>query len=136
MLKDKIRERVFDSAPRPTKPVEAFGATIHLHRLSWQEMEDSRRGSIIDGAFDERAWRAAMLVLAARDDAGELIFGRADLPGILDSDGWEMRKLVDANMEHQGLLELQQGKADSEGMDGGEPSSASAAAPSGGSQAS
>lgn len=130
MRREQIRERVFAPVPeeKKRKTVEAFGCTIVLHRLNWQQMEEARKGCLVDGVFDDVSWGAALLVLAAHDEEGDLIFTRADYPSLLEAeDGSEMSSLVSANLGFQiGSQLVQKGKAGSETTPGGGPTSAPA----------
>lgn len=108
MRKEAIREQVFTQAAPKTKEVEAFGAKFVLHQLSWAETDDARAAAVVDGgSFNAKLYNVALLILAARDEAGERVFEPTDRDELLAAPAAELDRLVLANLELQGLTRAQ-----------------------------
>ncbi|MFB3910423.1 MAG: hypothetical protein ACE15D_18695 [Candidatus Eisenbacteria bacterium] len=128
MKRDEIRQKIFARKATETQTVEAFDTSIVLHKSSFADIENARKGSIDEGTFRADWYNLALLVQSARDEDGELIFERLDRDELLALDGVELDRLVTSLLRLNGMMagDREARKNDSGRTDSDEPSSASA----------
>jgi hypothetical protein len=114
MKRDQIRGAVtsYGSGKPKTVSASAFGADFVLHKLSYAELQEARAGGMKGEVFDATQHLLAMIVMSAQDEDGQPVFERTDLEMLLQSDGAEMDKLVQAvlALNDLGVKAHQEGK--------------------------
>lgn len=120
----------------PPKPVEAFGTTLFLHKLTLKELDEANNAGLEaeSGKMDFLKWQIALFMLAARDAQGELVFERT-IENLLmfEESVSEVGELLQENFHFQGIggSSVHAGKVDSEPTHGDEGSSGSPASSAG-----
>ncbi len=108
MKREEIREQIFAARPRPTATIDLYGVPIVLHKATWHEMQEARRAAVgDDGIFNVDLHHLALLILCAKDEAGNPVFERTDREDLLSMDAEELDRLVQANMALHGLTAKQ-----------------------------
>jgi len=105
MKRDQIRAKWSDNVAeeRKTVDVSAFGADFTLYKLGYRDLQEARAGGMKGESFDATQHLLALIVMSAKDEDGLQVFEKADLGRLLESDGAEMDKLVQAALELNGL---------------------------------